>query len=351
LSSTYLLSVILFSVFLKMAGTVCLFTDSAMGLLGRAQGSAAKVATTGQFTVTLMKRLGYRPVFAGGLRQPVIGWSDHTACQGRCGRHHGQRRWMSDVPRRAGRDDPRDPLLPVGFPDGPPSLLPDGGLAAMDVSVAGTLVGLNIDTMTLTGAANTFGQLFVLVGQSSLFLPPLLTIPTCIPLAISAPTVPNYIAAAACFAAARTVTANDLKISFKLLNVAAVGFIILFGGGMTCLAVGAAVLSQVSPTLSAERNTRSRADLRTGGVARYGHIPDTRHRTRPRAWHGTAKLARTEGRSRTLCLCTCHRAAFGPVHIDGDWHARGRSALVQANMKWSTCPLYRAENPTSRHPP
>jgi len=63
-----------------------LFTDFALGLVGHAQGGAAKVAvvssalmgtisgsgvanvvTTGQFTIPLMKKFGYRAAFAGGV--------------------------------------------------------------------------------------------------------------------------------------------------------------------------------------------------------------------------------------------------------------------------------------------
>ncbi len=63
-----------------------LFTDVSLGLVGHARGGAAKVAviasgmmgtisgsgvanvvTTGQFTIPLMKRFGYRPAFAGGV--------------------------------------------------------------------------------------------------------------------------------------------------------------------------------------------------------------------------------------------------------------------------------------------
>src|SRR5690606_17973061 len=70
----------------ERAGMIRLFTDVAMGLFGHRQGGAAKVAvissglmgtisgsgvanvvTTGQFTIPLMKRFGYRAAFAGGV--------------------------------------------------------------------------------------------------------------------------------------------------------------------------------------------------------------------------------------------------------------------------------------------
>ncbi len=85
-SSTYIFLFILFGSFLERAGMIQLFTDVALGLVGHARGGAAKVAvissalmgtisgsgvanvvTTGQFTIPLMKRFGYRAAFAGGV--------------------------------------------------------------------------------------------------------------------------------------------------------------------------------------------------------------------------------------------------------------------------------------------
>ncbi|MEX6505299.1 TRAP transporter permease [Jiella sp. M17.18] len=85
-SSTYIFLFILFGSFLERAGMIKLFTDIALGLVGHAKGGAAKVAvissglmgtisgsgvanvvTTGQFTIPLMKRFGYRAEFAGGV--------------------------------------------------------------------------------------------------------------------------------------------------------------------------------------------------------------------------------------------------------------------------------------------
>jgi TRAP transporter 4TM/12TM fusion protein len=85
-SSTYIFLFILFGSFLERAGMVRLFTDIALGTVGHATGGPAKVAvissglmgtingsgianvvTTGQFTIPLMKRFGYRPVFAGAV--------------------------------------------------------------------------------------------------------------------------------------------------------------------------------------------------------------------------------------------------------------------------------------------
>jgi TRAP-type uncharacterized transport system fused permease subunit len=85
-SSTYIFLFILFGAFLERAGMIQLFTDVAMGLVGHTRGGPAKVSvvssglmgtingsgvanvvTTGQFTIPLMKRFGYRPAFAGGV--------------------------------------------------------------------------------------------------------------------------------------------------------------------------------------------------------------------------------------------------------------------------------------------
>lgn len=85
-SATYIFLFILFGSFLERAGMIKLFTDVSLGLVGHARGGAAKVAviasgmmgtisgsgvanvvTTGQFTIPLMKRFGYRAAFAGGV--------------------------------------------------------------------------------------------------------------------------------------------------------------------------------------------------------------------------------------------------------------------------------------------
>ncbi len=85
-SSSYIFLFILFGSFLEQAGMIRLFTDFAMGTVGHTKGGPAKVSvissglmgtingsgvanvvTTGQFTIPLMKRFGYRAGFAGGV--------------------------------------------------------------------------------------------------------------------------------------------------------------------------------------------------------------------------------------------------------------------------------------------
>ncbi len=142
--------------------------------------------------------------------------------------------------------------------------LAEGAKTALPVGIACALVGVIIGTMTLTGAANTFGQFIVSVGESSLLLSLILTMITCIILGMGIPTIPNYIitssiagpalltlgvplivshmfvfyfgiladltppVALACFAAAPIAREGGLKISFEAIKVAAAGFVIPF---------------------------------------------------------------------------------------------------------------------------
>ncbi len=85
-SATYIFLFILFGSFLEHAGMIGLFNNIALGFVGHARGGPAKVAvissgmmgmisgsgvanvlTVGQFTIPLMKRFGYTPVFAGAV--------------------------------------------------------------------------------------------------------------------------------------------------------------------------------------------------------------------------------------------------------------------------------------------
>lgn len=85
-SSSYIFLFILFGAFLEQAGMITLFTDFALGTVGHTKGGPAKVAvvssglmgtingsgvanvvTTGQFTIPLMKKFGYKPAFAGAV--------------------------------------------------------------------------------------------------------------------------------------------------------------------------------------------------------------------------------------------------------------------------------------------
>ena len=85
-SATYIFLFILFGSFLEHAGMINLFNSIALGFVGHARGGPAKVAvissgmmgtisgsgvanvlTVGQFTIPLMKRFGYSPVFAGAV--------------------------------------------------------------------------------------------------------------------------------------------------------------------------------------------------------------------------------------------------------------------------------------------
>lgn len=85
-SATFIFLFILFGALLERAGMVGLFNDLALGTVGHHKGGPAKVAvissglmgtingsgvanvlTTGQFTIRLMMRFGYRPHFAGAV--------------------------------------------------------------------------------------------------------------------------------------------------------------------------------------------------------------------------------------------------------------------------------------------
>lgn len=85
-SASYMVMFILFGAFVERMGTGHLFMDGAVAVAGSASGGPAKVAvltsalfgsisgsptanvmTTGAFTIPLMKKLGYRPAFAGAV--------------------------------------------------------------------------------------------------------------------------------------------------------------------------------------------------------------------------------------------------------------------------------------------
>lgn len=405
-SSSYIFLFILFGAFLEKAGMIQLFNDVSLSLVGARRGGPAKVSiissglmgtisgsgvanvvTTGQFTIPLMKRFGYRPAFAGGVEAtasmggqimpPVMGAVAFIMAETLGVEYHeivkaalipamlyfASAFWM--VHLEAGKRGllglPRDELpsaraaisrgwhlvLPLaaliwllfsgytplfagtvglaftvllilgssvalGLPSpviriifwiglgliaaaffkfgmtvvivalaalilanamrqgGRETLavcrdaLADGAKTALPVAIACALVGVIIGTMTLTGAANTFGQFIVSVGGKSLFLSLLLTMVTCIVLGMGIPTIPNYIitssiagpallelgvplivshmfvfyfgiladltppVALACFAAAPIARESGLKISFEAVKVAAAGFVIPF---------------------------------------------------------------------------------------------------------------------------
>lgn len=405
-SATFIFLFILFGSFLEKAGMIKLFTDVSLGLVGHRMGGAAKVSvlasglmgtisgsgvanvvTTGQFTIPLMKRFGYRPGFAGGveatasmggqLMPPVMGavafimaetlgveyvevvkaavlpailyfaaafWMVHLEA----GRMGLRGMAVSDLPSpRAALREGWHLVLPLavlvwllfsgytplfagtvglgltvmlilgasvalGLPEGVLRVifwiglgllaaaflqwgiwvlsiavaglvalcllnrggretliicrdaLADGARTALPVGIACALVGVIIGTMTLTGAANTFGQFIVGVGEKSLLLSLVLTMITCIVLGMGIPTIPNYIitssiagpallelgvplivshmfvfyfgiladltppVALACFAAAPIARERGLVISLNAVKIAAAGFIIPF---------------------------------------------------------------------------------------------------------------------------
>jgi TRAP transporter 4TM/12TM fusion protein len=405
-SSTYIFLFILFGAFLERAGMIKLFNDVSLSFVGHKRGGPAKVAvissglmgtisgsgvanvvTTGQFTIPLMKKFGYRPAFAGGVEAtasmggqimpPVMGAVAFIMAETLGVEYHeivmaavipailyfASAFWM--VHLEAGKRGllglPKNELpsarkavveqwyllLPLaalvwllfsgytplfagtvglaftvllilgssvalGLPSrvirtifwiglglvaaaffkfgigmitaalvlliganaltkgGRETLLicrdalAEGAKTALPVAIACAIVGVIIGTMTLTGAANTFGQFIVSVGDKSLFLSLLLTMVTCLVLGMGIPTIPNYIitssiagpallelgvplivshmfvfyfgimadltppVALACFAAAPIARESGLKISIQAIKVAAAGFVIPF---------------------------------------------------------------------------------------------------------------------------
>ncbi|UYZ09899.1 TRAP transporter permease [Agrobacterium salinitolerans] len=405
-SSTYIFLFILFGAFLEKAGMIRLFTDVSLSFVGHKRGGAAKVAiissglmgtisgsgvanvvTTGQFTIPLMKKFGYRPAFAGGVEAtasmggqimpPVMGAVAFIMAETLGVEYHeivkaaiipailyfASAFWMvhleagkrgllglpkADLPSaKAAVVEQWYLILPLaalvwllfsgytplfagtvglafttllilgssvvlGLPAGVIRIifwiglglvaaaffqygigvivaalalliganafskggretlvtcrdaLAEGAKTALPVAIACALVGVIIGTMTLTGAANTFGQFIVSVGGQSLFLSLLLTMVTCLVLGMGIPTIPNYIitssiagpallelgvplivshmfvfyfgiladltppVALACFAAAPIARESGLKIAMQAIKVAAAGFVIPF---------------------------------------------------------------------------------------------------------------------------
>jgi TRAP transporter 4TM/12TM fusion protein len=334
-SATYIFLFILFGSFLEHAGMVGLFNNIALGFVGASRGGPDKVAvcssammgtisgsgvanvlTTGQFTIPLMKRFGYQPVFAGAVEAtssmggqimpPVMGavafimaetlnvpyvtivkaalvpavlyyltafWMVHLEA-GRAG--------LKGLPK----DELPDPwaairrkwylVLPLGilvfmlFNGFTPmfagivglaltavlilgtgiaagfgsmlfkvlfwvaigvttasffevGILPilvmigalvawnfvarggretlaimrnsliDGARHAVAVGIACAIVGVIIGVLTLTGAASSFAEFVLAVGERSLFLSLVLTMLVCLVLGMGIPTIPNYI--------------------------------------------------------------------------------------------------------------------------------------------------------------
>jgi TRAP transporter 4TM/12TM fusion protein len=405
-SSSYIFLFILFGVFLERTGMIRLFTDVSLGMVGHAKGGAGKVAviasglmgtisgsgvanvvTTGQFTIPLMKRFGYRAAFAGGVEAtasmggqimpPVMGAVAFIMAE-TIGvpyaeivkaaiipalLYFGSAFWM--VHLEAGRSGllglPKDqcpsaiaalrkgwylvlPLLmliyllfdgytplysgTVGLaltvllllggtavqPVRPPALrivfwivlglaaaaflqlglwvigvvllalvalnlatrggratlllardaLAEGAKTALPVGIACAVVGIIVGTMTLTGAATTFGDFVVSIGEKSLFLSLVLTMVTCLILGMGIPTIPNYIitsslagpallhlgvplivshmfvfyfgiladltppVALAAFAAAPIARESGMKIGVQAVKIALAGFVVPF---------------------------------------------------------------------------------------------------------------------------
>ncbi|TGV93825.1 TRAP transporter large permease subunit, partial [Mesorhizobium sp. M2E.F.Ca.ET.154.01.1.1] len=85
-SAAYIFIFVVFAAFLERAGMIALFNDFALGLVGSWRGGPAQVCVlssalmgtisgsgvanvvaSGQFTIPLMKRFGFRSAFAGAV--------------------------------------------------------------------------------------------------------------------------------------------------------------------------------------------------------------------------------------------------------------------------------------------
>ena len=86
MSAAYIFIFVVFAAFLERAGMIALFNDFALGLVGSWRGGPAQVCVlssalmgtisgsgvanvvaSGQFTIPLMKRFGFKPAFAGAV--------------------------------------------------------------------------------------------------------------------------------------------------------------------------------------------------------------------------------------------------------------------------------------------
>ncbi|GIK87861.1 MAG: C4-dicarboxylate ABC transporter [Betaproteobacteria bacterium] len=354
-SATYIFLFILFGSFLEHAGMVNLFNNIALGFVGHARGGAAKVSvvssslmgtisgsgvanvlTTGQFTIPLMKRFGYSPVFAGAVEAtssmggqimpPVMGavafimaetlnvpyvtivkaavvpallyyvtafWMVHLEA-GRANLlglpkeecpdpwEAIRRKWYLVLPLAVlvfmlfngftpmfagivGLALTAVLILGTGLAAGFRSLafrlvfwialgvttasffhygivpilvmiailvawnfvaqggretlrimrrsLVDGARQAVAVGIACAIVGVIIGVLTLTGAASSFAEFVLAVGERSLFLSLVLTMLVCLLLGMGIPTIPNYIITSAIAAPALLTLGVPLIVS------------------------------------------------------------------------------------------------------------------------------------------
>src|SRR5680860_171551 len=67
ISATYMVLFIALAAVLAQTGLGKLFNDVSIAIAGRKPGGPTKVATTGAFTIPLMKKIGYKPYFAGAV--------------------------------------------------------------------------------------------------------------------------------------------------------------------------------------------------------------------------------------------------------------------------------------------
>ena len=191
--------------------------------------------------------------------------------------------------------------------------LAEGAKAALPVGIACAIVGVIVGTMTLTGAATTFGGFVVSVGKHSLFLSLLLTMVTCLILGMGIPTIPNYIitsslagpallhlgvplivshmfvfyfgiladltppVALAAFAAAPIAKESGLKIGIQAVKIALAGFVVPF----MAVYAPALMLQDGGPIAAILRLSRGGGLYRRQGLPRHRALGCGRHRLFP----------------------------------------------------------------------
>jgi TRAP transporter 4TM/12TM fusion protein len=183
--------------------------------------------------------------------------------------------------------------------------LADGARHALPVGVACALVGVIIGVLTLTGAATSFANMIITLGENNMLLSLVLTMLVCLLLGMGIPTIPNYIitsslaapallelgvplivshmfvfyfgiladltppVALAAFAAAPIAGVSGMKIGVQAVRIAMAGFIIPY------MAVYAPELMlQGDPTVLAVVWIVFKAVLAIGlwGVASVGYL-------------------------------------------------------------------------------
>jgi TRAP transporter 4TM/12TM fusion protein len=121
----------------------------------------------------------------------------------------------------------------------------DGARQAVPVGIACAIVGVIIGVLTLTGAASSFAEFVLAVGEKSLFLSLLLTMLVCLVLGMGIPTIPNYIITSAI--AAPALLKLDVPLIVSHMFVFYFGIMADLTPPVALAAFAAASISKASP--------------------------------------------------------------------------------------------------------